>query len=78
MRKINLSEAKARFSEIVASLQDGSETAILLCKRGVPVAVLTSAQTKKRRPLGVGRDLFGAHDFVLKDENDRMADLFGY
>ena len=78
MRKINLSEAKAHLSELIVSLQKGDETAILLCKRGVPVALLTPAQTKKRRPLGVGRELFGAHDFVLKDEHDRMADLFGY
>ncbi|MGH6877909.1 MAG: type II toxin-antitoxin system prevent-host-death family antitoxin [Rhizomicrobium sp.] len=47
MRSVNLAEAKAHLSELVASAAAGEPVCIM--RRGKPVAKLTAAETRRKR-----------------------------
>lgn len=53
MIKVNIFEAKARLSELVAKVSEGER--VLICKRNEPVAELTrvSVPVSDRRPMGL-------------------------
>ena len=54
MKRVNLADAKARFSHYVESVESG-ET-IILCRRNVPVAELRPLKAARREPRRTGID----------------------
>ncbi len=74
MPTINIHDAKTNLSKLVAAVEDGSETEIIIARNGKPAARLVSvmAQEPKRQRLGVAKgrwnfdyDAFQALDDVV-------------
>lgn len=67
-RTVNIQDAKAQFSELIRAVEAG-ET-VVICRRNVPVAEITSTVPPPNRRLGQG--LLGP--FVLPDDfNDELS-----
>ena len=77
MPAYNMHEAKTKLSELVASLEDGTQTEIILARNGKPVArVLPIAKDAARYQLGVAKGKFTIMDDI-DGCNDEVADMFG-
>ena len=62
MKKVNIYEAKARFSALIDRVAEG-ET-LLICRRNVPVAELRPLPRarSRKRPIGLARGTFEVPD----------------
>jgi prevent-host-death family protein len=60
MPTVNMHEAKTGLSKLVAEIESGKETEIILARNGKPVARLVPIEqpVKKRRLLGIAEGLF--------------------
>lgn len=76
MTIVNVHEAKARFSEILARAEAG-ET-ITICRRNKPVAELkpVAAVPSKPRPLGLAKGEFSIPPDFFDPLPDELLDLF--
>jgi prevent-host-death family protein len=75
MKSVNMHEAKSSLSSLVRAVEDGSESEVLICRSGRPVARLTRVGASPRRQLGVDRGrIVIADDFDAV--NDEVAALF--
>jgi prevent-host-death family protein len=55
VKYINIGEAKANFSKLLAAVRKGEE--VTICRDGKPVARLTAFESKRKMPkLGTGKD----------------------
>jgi antitoxin (DNA-binding transcriptional repressor) of toxin-antitoxin stability system len=55
MKSVNMHDAKTNLSSLVRELREGSESAIVICLSGQPVAKLVPISEVPRRQLGVDR-----------------------
>lgn len=79
MCKVNIYEAKTNLSKYVEMLENGSEDEIIITRYDKKVAVLKlyKEESKKKR-IGAAIGLLDKKEFVLKDPNDKLDELFGY
>ena len=79
MCKVNIYEAKTNLSKYVEMLEKNEEEEIIITRYDKKVAVLKlyKEESPKKR-LGVALGVLEKKDFVLKDPNDEMDELFGY
>lgn len=61
---VNMHEAKTGLSKLVADIETGKETEIILARNGKPVARLVPIEqpAKKKRLLGIAEGMFGELD----------------
>lgn len=76
MKKLNVHEAKARFSELLAEVEAG-ET-VIICRRNEPIAELRGVprQPKKPRPFGLAKGQFTVPPSFFDPLPDDLLDLF--
>jgi prevent-host-death family protein len=55
MKSVNMHDAKNNLSSLVRELRDGSESEIIICLSGQPVARVVPVADAPRRQLGVDR-----------------------
>jgi antitoxin (DNA-binding transcriptional repressor) of toxin-antitoxin stability system len=75
MKTVNMHEAKSKLSGLVRSIEDGSESEVVICRSGQPVARIIAIGVGPRRQLGADRGRIAiAPDF--DSVNDEIAALF--
>ncbi|MDR0945513.1 MAG: hypothetical protein LBM66_05040 [Bifidobacteriaceae bacterium] len=74
---VNMLEAKSTLSQLVAALEAGEESEIVIARRGRPAARLTAlaGTGSVARRIGVARGRFTVPDDFGRDD-DAIADLF--
>lgn len=77
MYQISIYEAKTQLSKYIALLESGEANEIIILKNGKEVAKIVPSINKKQR-LGAGLKFSESLNFKLKDEDDKLDELFGY
>ena len=77
MRTVNVHEAKAHLSELLARVEAG-ET-LIIARRNKPIAKLvptTSEPPKQPRPIGLAKNEFSIPDSFFEPMDEEWLDLF--
>ncbi len=76
MKQLNIHEAKARFSEILAAVENGES--VVICRRNQPVAELRPLppKLKQPRPIGLAKGEFEIPESFFDPLPDDLLDLF--
>ena len=79
MAKVNIYEAKTNLSKYIEMLESGKEEEIVITRYDKKVAknILFKSGAKKKR-LGAAVGILPKKDFVLKDPEYKIDELFGY
>ena len=79
MCKVNIYEAKTNLSKYLEMLENKVEEEIIITRYDKKVAVLKLYQEdNKKKRLGAALGTLEKKEFVLKDPNDKLDELFGY
>ncbi|SIQ28244.1 prevent-host-death family protein [Rhizobium sp. RU20A] len=79
MPVVNMLEAKTRLSQLVAAVEDGSESEIIIARNGKPAAKLVPMDAKEKhvRKLGQFEGMFPSMTLEEFDaDNDEIAKMF--
>jgi len=76
MKQINVHEAKAHLSEILAAVEEGES--VVICRRNQPIAELRPLPKKpsQPRPIGLAKDEFEIPASFFDPLPDDLLDLF--
>lgn len=79
MCKVNIYEAKTNLSKYLEMLENKVEEEIIITRYDKKVAVLKLYQEdNEKKRLGAALGTLEKKEFVLKDPNDKLDELFGY
>ncbi len=77
MEQVNIHEAKSRLSQLIQSVEDGTQSEVVIARNGRPVAKLVAVDAPAKRRLRFG---FAKGRFKLPDDfdadNDYITKLF--
>jgi prevent-host-death family protein len=76
MKMVNINEAKARLSSLLAEVEEGE--VIVLCRRNVPVAEISRIKPRRRsrRPFGLAKGKFEIPRSFFDPLPDSLLDAF--
>ena len=78
MTQVNVLEAKNNLSALLNLIESGLEQAVIIARRGKPIARLVPYETDVSSRIGVAKsEMLVAPDWDIHEGDAEIADLFG-